>query len=159
MSVLLLYRRIKASGHAGGTLTGYEQIFHRPWHATAEATFVVYYDLEAKGWRTFHAEYPPCRMRTEERKEWKGLLTQFAPRGDRRPPEEPEFLVSTAPNASNCCRTMTRRALRRSPAAQRLQTTLHFHTVCRFCVHETLFLKTQENAAPHPAEEDYFNKA
>ena len=42
--------------HAVGTLTGYEQSFHRPAPPRPENTFVVYYDLEAKGWRTFHAE-------------------------------------------------------------------------------------------------------
>ena len=42
--------------HAVGTLTGYEHCFHRPYTPRPENTFVVYYDLEAKGWRTFHAE-------------------------------------------------------------------------------------------------------
>ena len=38
------------------TLTGYEHSFHRPYLPKPENTFVVYYDIEAKGWRTFHAE-------------------------------------------------------------------------------------------------------
>ena len=42
--------------HAVGTLTGYEHCFHRPYTPRPENTFVVYYDIEAKGWRTFHAE-------------------------------------------------------------------------------------------------------
>ena len=39
--------------HAVGTLTGYQHSFHRPYMPRPENTFVVYYDLEAKGWRTF----------------------------------------------------------------------------------------------------------
>lgn len=42
--------------HAIGTLTGYEHSFHQPYAPRPENTFIVYYDLEAKGWRTFHAE-------------------------------------------------------------------------------------------------------
>lgn len=42
--------------HAIGTLTGYEHSFHQPYIPRPENTFVVYYDIEAKGWRTFHAE-------------------------------------------------------------------------------------------------------
>jgi len=42
--------------HAIGTLTGYEHCFHQPYIPRPENTFVVYYDIEAKGWRTFHAE-------------------------------------------------------------------------------------------------------
>ena len=42
--------------NATGTLTGYEHSFHRPYLPKPENTFVVYYDIEAKGWRTFHAE-------------------------------------------------------------------------------------------------------
>ena len=34
--------------------------FHRPYMPRPENTFVVYYDLEAKGWRTFHAENFLC---------------------------------------------------------------------------------------------------
>ena len=37
--------------HAVGTLTGYEHCFHRPYTPRPENTFVVYYDLEAKGCR------------------------------------------------------------------------------------------------------------
>ena len=46
--------------HAVGTLTGYQHSFHRPYMPRPENTFVVYYDLEAKGWRTFHAENFLC---------------------------------------------------------------------------------------------------
>lgn len=46
--------------HASGTLTGYEHSFHRPYTPRPENTFVVYYDTEAKGWRTFHAENFLC---------------------------------------------------------------------------------------------------
>lgn len=42
--------------HAIGTLTGYEHSFHQPYIPRPENTFVVYYNIEAKGWRTFHAE-------------------------------------------------------------------------------------------------------
>ena len=42
--------------HAVGTLTGYQHSFHRPYMPRPENTFVVYYDLEAKGWRTFHVD-------------------------------------------------------------------------------------------------------
>ena len=42
--------------HAIGTLTGYEHSFHQPYIPRSENTFIVYYDIEAKGWRTFHAE-------------------------------------------------------------------------------------------------------
>lgn len=42
--------------HATGTLTGYEHSFHRPYTPRPENTFVVYFDREANGWRTFHAE-------------------------------------------------------------------------------------------------------
>lgn len=42
--------------HATGTLTGYEHSFHRPYVPRPENTFVVYYDRQANGWRTFHAE-------------------------------------------------------------------------------------------------------
>ena len=45
---------------AVGTLTGYQHSFHRPYMPRPENTFVVYYDLEAKGWRTFHAENFLC---------------------------------------------------------------------------------------------------
>mgnify|MGYP000399954085 FL=1 len=53
------FRYTKQDGtirHATGTLTGYEHSFHRPYLPKPENTFVVYYDIEAKGWRTFHAE-------------------------------------------------------------------------------------------------------
>ena len=46
--------------NAVGTLTGYQHSFHRPYMPRPENTFVVYYDLEAKGWRTFHAENFLC---------------------------------------------------------------------------------------------------
>ena len=39
--------------HAVGTLTGYQHSFHRPYMPRPENTFVVYYDLEAKGWARF----------------------------------------------------------------------------------------------------------
>lgn len=42
--------------HAIGTLIGYEHCFHQPYMPRPENTFVVYYDVEAQGWRTFHAE-------------------------------------------------------------------------------------------------------
>ena len=42
--------------HAVGTLTGYQHCFHRPYAPRP----VVYYDREAKGWRTFHAENFLC---------------------------------------------------------------------------------------------------
>ena len=88
--------------HAVGTLTGYEHCFHRPYTPRPENTFVVYYDLEAKGWRTFHAEnFTPCRMRTPGRTQRVGkalptIQRRFALRGDRRLPEELEFLVHCA---------------------------------------------------------------
>ena len=41
---------------ATGTLIGYEHSFRRPYTPKPENTFVVYYDIDAKGWRTFHAE-------------------------------------------------------------------------------------------------------
>lgn len=53
------FRYTKQDGtirHATGTLTGYEHSFHHPYLPKPENTFVVYYDIEAKGWRTFHAE-------------------------------------------------------------------------------------------------------
>ena len=46
--------------HAVGTLTGYQHSFHRPYMPRPENTFVVYYDLEATGWRTCHAENFLC---------------------------------------------------------------------------------------------------
>lgn len=39
--------------HAVGTLTGYQHSFHRPYMPRPENTFVVYYDLEAKGGARF----------------------------------------------------------------------------------------------------------
>lgn len=46
--------------HAVGTLIGYQHCFHHPYAPRPENTFVVYYDREAKGWRTFHAENFLC---------------------------------------------------------------------------------------------------
>lgn len=86
-------------------------------------------------------------MRTpEERKEWERLCRQYnvdslyeAIEGCR---EELES-SSTAPNASNRCRTMTRR--HSAPAAQRLQTTpFNTYSLRRFCVHETPFYEDRK---------------
>lgn len=41
---------------ATGTLTGYEHDFHQPYSPRPENTFIVYYDIEVQGWRTFHVE-------------------------------------------------------------------------------------------------------
>lgn len=46
--------------HATGTLAGYEHTFHRSYQPRPENTFIVYYDTEAHGWRTFHAENFLC---------------------------------------------------------------------------------------------------
>ena len=67
--------------HAVGTLTGYEHCFHRPYTPRPENTFVVYYDLEAKGWRTFHA-----RRTQRVGKALPTIQRRFALRGDRRLP-------------------------------------------------------------------------
>ena len=56
IDVLIRKMYLASIRHAVGTLTGYEHCFHRPYTPRPENTFVVYYDLEAKGWRTFHAE-------------------------------------------------------------------------------------------------------
>jgi hypothetical protein len=40
----------------GAPAFGYEHSFRRPYTPKPENTFVVYYDIDAKGWRTFHAE-------------------------------------------------------------------------------------------------------
>ncbi|WP_321479449.1 SH3 beta-barrel fold-containing protein [uncultured Bacteroides sp.] len=40
---------------ARGTLTGYEHVFKKPYAPRPENTFVVYYDLDKCGWRTFRA--------------------------------------------------------------------------------------------------------
>ncbi|MBP1613629.1 MAG: hypothetical protein H6Q13_1077, partial [Bacteroidetes bacterium] len=40
---------------ARGTLTDYEYCFKRPYVPRPENTFVVYFDLEKRGWRTFRA--------------------------------------------------------------------------------------------------------
>ena len=53
------FRYTKQDGtirRATGTLIGYEHSFRRPYTPKPENTFVVYYDIDAKGWRTFHAE-------------------------------------------------------------------------------------------------------
>ena len=55
-----MHRQDGTVRHAVGTLTGYQHSFHRPYMPRPENTFVVYYDLEAKGWRTFHAENFLC---------------------------------------------------------------------------------------------------
>ena len=52
------FRYTKQDGtirRATGTLIGYEHSFRRPYTPKPENTF-VYYDIDAKGWRTFHAE-------------------------------------------------------------------------------------------------------
>ena len=110
------FRYTKQDGtirHATGTLTGYEHSFHRPYLPKPENTFVVYYDIEAKGWRTFHAENfldietdgqdsnkQKNGMNGQERKEWEALCRQYnvdslyeAIQGCR---EELEFLIHCA---------------------------------------------------------------
>ena len=77
--------------HAVGTLTGYEHCFHRPYTPRPENTFVVYYDLEAKGWRTFHAEISSVPNEDARRTQRVGkalptIQRRFALRGDRRLP-------------------------------------------------------------------------
>lgn len=69
------FRYTKQDGtirRATGTLIGYEHSFRRPYTPKPENTFVVYYDIDAKGWRTFHAEIfwiskwnEPTRKRNE----------------------------------------------------------------------------------------------
>ena len=53
------FRYTKQDGtirRATDTLIGYEHSFRRPYTPKPENTFVVYYDIDVKGWRTFHAE-------------------------------------------------------------------------------------------------------
>ena len=75
--------------HAVGTLTGYEHCFHRPYTPRPENTFVVYYDIEAKGWRTPKISSVPNEDARRTQRVGKALPTiqrRFALRGDRRLP-------------------------------------------------------------------------
>lgn len=107
------FRYTKQDGtirRATGTLIGYEHSFRRPYTPKPENTFVVYYDIDAKGWRTFHAEnFSGYRsgmnlqekgMNQQKRKEWEALCRQYnvdslqeAIQGCR---EELEFLIHCA---------------------------------------------------------------
>lgn len=88
--------------HAVGTLTGYEHCFHRPYTPRPENTFVVYYDLEAKGWRTSTPEISSVPNEDARRTQRVGkalptIQRRFALRGDRRlPGRKLEFLVHCA---------------------------------------------------------------